>query len=141
MVAENSGDLAEFIAHSHSQKPGPMANELLISDTEGKTQRLGSFAATCGRGDCVTVRLPNILASRHHCEVDVRHSQFVIRDLGSVNGTLVNGKPVAECVLHDGDEITIGACVLTVVSISATPASDRSASPAFTSRLRRLVGA
>ena len=58
----------------------------------------------------VVVNDPN--ASRRHAELVRRDGAVVLVDLDSTNGTLVNGAPVKEAPLSDGDEVTIGATVL-----------------------------
>jgi hypothetical protein len=47
-------------------------------------------------------------ASRRHAQIRWRHGRFVIHDLGSKIGTLINGLPVRESVLSPGDVIKIG---------------------------------
>ncbi len=49
--------------------------------------------------------------SRPHARIDLIDTAWVIYDLGSANGTRVNGTPVTEKgrVLHDGDTITFGS--------------------------------
>jgi pSer/pThr/pTyr-binding forkhead associated (FHA) protein len=49
---------------------------------------------------------PNV--SRRHAEVKRQGSDVVLADLQSTNGTRVNGVPVRERVLEDGDEIMVG---------------------------------
>jgi transcriptional regulator with GAF, ATPase, and Fis domain len=49
--------------------------------------------------------------SRQHCLIQPSDSGFQIRDLGSNNGTFINGKRVEECALEDGDKIRIGDTV------------------------------
>jgi pSer/pThr/pTyr-binding forkhead associated (FHA) protein len=51
-------------------------------------------------------------ASRQHAEIRRVGGAFVVVDLGSTNATLVNGSPIAEHGLADGDQITIGNTVL-----------------------------
>ena len=51
-------------------------------------------------------------ASREHAEIRRVGGAFVVADLGSTNATLVNGHPMAEHALADGDRITIGSTVL-----------------------------
>lgn len=51
-------------------------------------------------------------ASRRHAEVRRQGDGYVIVDLGSTNGTLVNDDPVSERTLEDGDRITIGQTTL-----------------------------
>ena len=46
--------------------------------------------------------------SRRHAQLQWRHGHYVIYDLGSRAGTLVNGQQVAECVLQAGDVLTLG---------------------------------
>ena len=53
---------------------------------------------------------PNV--SRRHAEVRRHGSDVVVADLQSTNGTRVNGVPVRERVLEDGDEITVGTTAI-----------------------------
>jgi pSer/pThr/pTyr-binding forkhead associated (FHA) protein len=53
---------------------------------------------------------PNV--SRHHAEVRPAGDGFVVVDLGSTNGTRVNGAKVAEHLLVDGDEVRFGNTVV-----------------------------
>jgi pSer/pThr/pTyr-binding forkhead associated (FHA) protein len=50
--------------------------------------------------------------SRRHAEIRPSAGGWVIVDLGSTNGTRVNGAPVTERKLDDGDTITVGDAVL-----------------------------
>jgi pSer/pThr/pTyr-binding forkhead associated (FHA) protein len=61
-----------------------------------------------GRSDDCDVRLPDPGASRRHAEVRCVDDEVTIVDLGSTNGTLVNGVRVQQADLADGDEIVIG---------------------------------
>jgi hypothetical protein len=45
--------------------------------------------------------------SRHHAQLRRRFDRFVLYDLGSHGGTQINGYPVAECVLHAGDVVSL----------------------------------
>jgi len=52
-------------------------------------------------------------ASRRHATITLDDGgEYVLTDLGSTNGTIVNDEPVGEHVLSDGDRITIGNAVL-----------------------------
>jgi len=46
--------------------------------------------------------------SRHHAEIREVHGRLCVVDLGSTNGTLVNGERVEQCVLRDGDVLSFG---------------------------------
>jgi Nif-specific regulatory protein len=68
---------------------------------------LDDEATVIGRDVAATVCVKSRSASRRHCAVRREGDQYFIRDLGSRNGTLVNGLPVTECVLHHGDQIAV----------------------------------
>ncbi|HOX08099.1 MAG TPA: sigma 54-interacting transcriptional regulator [Planctomycetota bacterium] len=65
-----------------------------------------------GRDVTVDLRIDDGRASRRHCEIFRQGAAWRVRDLGSSNGTMVNGTRAGEQELSDGDEICIGAMVL-----------------------------
>jgi hypothetical protein len=75
-----------------------------------------------GRGSDCDVVLADAHASRKHVRLEVRGGVFVLTDLGSTNGTLVNGHRVREVVLGVGDRIELGQSTLRVVQ-PETPAT------------------
>jgi pSer/pThr/pTyr-binding forkhead associated (FHA) protein len=79
-----------------------------------------------GRGDECHVRFNSDWVSRQHCLVRVRDTGAILRDLGSRNGTLINGLVCeGEQQLSDGDQIQVGPMTfevtLEVAVIEATP--------------------
>ena len=58
--------------------------------------------------DCL-ISLSDPQVSRHHAEVRAGHDGLEVVDLGSTNGTMVNGVVVKEHPLRDGDVILVGA--------------------------------
>ena len=74
-----------------------------------------------GRHDDCQIRIPAANVSRHHCGVVSGGSGVRIRDLGSSNGTYVNGHKVDDVELSPGDVIEIGT-LLFVVRIDGDPA-------------------
>src|SRR6266849_9959388 len=52
--------------------------------------------------------------SRHHCMLEITPPRCFLRDLGSTNGTFVNGQRVPEAFLRSGDKIQGGQTVLEV---------------------------
>ncbi len=68
---------------------------------------LGDEEAVIGRDVTATVCVNSRSASRRHCTVRRNGDQYLIKDLGSSNGTLVNGLPITEYVLRHGDRIAI----------------------------------
>ncbi len=63
---------------------------------------------TIGRGTGSALRIKDLKMSRVHCELSASGAVTVITDLGSMNGTWVNGKRVASVSLNDGDLIQVG---------------------------------
>lgn len=65
---------------------------------------------TLGRHPNNTVQVLDRIVSKEHCHVDmIEGGRFILRDLGSLNGTYVNGERVGERVLNAGDEIMLGS--------------------------------
>jgi hypothetical protein len=79
---------------------------------DGDRVALTADATVIGRLPDCAVRLSDPQSSRHHAEVRAGHDGYRLRDLGSTNGTYLNGVAVREHPLHDGDEIRIGSTVL-----------------------------
>ena len=73
-----------------------------------------SAKAPCASGESpdADIHIAHPEVSRSHCEILVSKPADIIRDLRSANGTYVNGVRVREHLLHDGDQIRIGQCVL-----------------------------
>ena len=68
---------------------------------------------TIGRAATNRVVVRDDVCSRNHCEIFQSGFQWTLRDLGSRNGTVINGAPVAgDWELQDGELIQIGACFL-----------------------------
>jgi FhaA, N-terminal domain/FHA domain len=86
---------------------GTGAGSLLLAD--GERVPLGDHVIGIGRlADCeIVLEDPN--ASRRHAEIRPDGDGYVVTDLGSTNGTLVNGQPIDRRRLNDGDVVTIGA--------------------------------
>ena len=68
---------------------------------------LGGPVISIGRALDNDIRLTNTLVSRHHCRIETLDDEAWVIDLGSANGTLVNGERVDRRVLAPGDEIEL----------------------------------
>lgn len=77
-----------------------------------------------GRQSTATLRIPLPSVSRQHCELVVEGPRVSVRDLGSSNGTYRNQERVTQAVLEAGDQLMIGACVMTL-QIGGKPANVR----------------
>jgi hypothetical protein len=74
----------------------------------GSTYELQTPVTLLGRGTDCDLRMVDAGVSRHHAELRVEEGQVVLVDLGSTNGTLVNGQPMRRVVLTDGTNVTLG---------------------------------
>ncbi len=81
---------------------------------DGAEERFALEAAvvTIGRGLEADIRIKDIKASRRHCQVVKTPEGFKLVDLGSGNGTFVNGIQVKEQPLKTGDQIQVGQTVI-----------------------------
>lgn len=73
-----------------------------VIEFNGKTVSLGRQAGN-------TVVLTDPVASRKHCVIEHKKGQFILRDLGSQNGTWIGENRIVEAMLEFGDTIRIGA--------------------------------
>jgi Protein of unknown function (DUF3662)/FHA domain len=99
-------------------RPGGAALEV-SEDGSTRTIRLSTATVTIGRLPGNEVVLKDSGASRRHAEVRERDGAYVLTDLGSTNGTQVNGETVQSRTLSDGDRITIGTTVIRFVEGSS----------------------
>ena len=82
-------------------------------ELEGARWIVDQDSVTIGRGSDCEIVLPERQVSRHHLRIERDDRGYVLRDLGSKNGTSVNGKEVSSkpVRLSDGDEIQVALCV------------------------------
>lgn len=108
MVYSNAGRLAEPLeerAHERQQ------TALLLLD--GRRIVVGPAGATIGRSRQCDVVLSDPNVSRQHAELRPRGGSWVLSDLGSTNGSRINGHTVERSeVVRPGDEIELGATTL-----------------------------
>jgi serine phosphatase RsbU (regulator of sigma subunit) len=100
---------------------------ITVRSSDGGTTRfpLVKGRVTIGRSRENDIFLPDQWLSRHHAEIRVSSGSHRLRDLGSKNGTLLNGHPLTdEASLQDGDVITLGEHVLTFNDRDATTAEE-----------------
>ena len=74
----------------------------------GRTHELKLDKTTIGRVEDNTFHLAEPSVSSHHCEVLLRGSEVVVRDLNSTNGTYVSGEKISESVLKPGHILRLG---------------------------------
>jgi Nif-specific regulatory protein len=82
----------------------------------GTTYNLEAAEVYIGREPGTQVCVPSASISRRHCALRHEDGGIVVRDLGSRNGTLVNGAPVSERMLQHGDLLSVGDCCFRFVN-------------------------
>lgn len=90
---------------------GPDGADLahLVDTTNNRTYKLTGANQIAGRSETCDIVIPDINASRRHAQIGkTSHGFWAITDLGSKNGTVVNGQIVPTAVLNEGDRITLG---------------------------------
>lgn len=84
--------------------------KLILATAEGQQAIELRSTNSLGRHPNNTIQLLDKIVSKEHCILEHRDGHFVLRDLGSLNGTYVNGERVrGEIVLKHGDEIALGS--------------------------------
>ncbi len=77
----------------------------------GSLFHIGESPVSLGRGDECDVRVNELTVSRRHARILRENGGYVVCDLNSTNGTLVNDEPITRHALADGDHIQIGSQV------------------------------
>ena len=103
---------------------------ITIIGPEGRQERDLLPHNTLGRHPNNTHQILDRIVSKEHCHIDLVDGRYVLKDLGSLNGTFVNGERASSYPLSPGDEITLGSTRI-VFHGDAKPALEgRSAPPA-----------
>ena len=89
-----------------------------------------AWVCTIGRSEGNTIRISDKRASKNHAEIRYEAGQFVLRDLESANGTLLNGEYVVKpVVLRHDDEVVIGRTMLLYTAPVVVPPPAEAPSP------------
>src|SRR5580765_1081573 len=81
---------------------------LLSEGLTGRTYELKNGTTTVGRVSDNAFEIAEASVSSHHAEITLRGNDVVIKDLGSTNGTFINGEKVEEGVLKPGQILRLG---------------------------------
>lgn len=93
-IDERQGELGVLVV-----KRGPNAGSRFVCNPE---------LTTVGRHPDSDVFLDDVTVSRRHAEIERRSDGFVVRDVGSLNGTYLNRERIETADLANGDELQIG---------------------------------
>ena len=103
-----------------------------------------------GRSSELDMVLVEDMVSRRHAKITVTGDQIFIQDLGSTNGTFVNGEKIKRARLNEGDRILIGTSIIKLVAAEGALSDDASRANAHleevaqgrrTSQVRTMSGA
>ena len=109
-VASDTGRQGAPVVGRAGARPG--LTHVLVVDGPGTRHELTTGRNVIGRGTEADIRLPDTGVSRKHVDVVLDGGTAYVEDLGSTNGTLVNGRRISRQALADGDVIRIGHSVL-----------------------------
>lgn len=115
--------LANSVTHiTLSKKANSKPCLEFYSDGNGELRRvtIETYPFRIGRAESADLRVESVEISREHAEITERNGMWLVRDLGSTNGTQVNGKPIKEMLLTDGDILKVAETEMTFVASAAS---------------------
>lgn len=98
---------------------------LLTEGFTGRSFELKAERSTVGRLEDNNFQIPAPSISGHHCEILLRGSEVVVKDLDSTNGTFINGEQVTELVLQVGQTVRFGSVEARLEASAPTGASGK----------------
>lgn len=108
--------------------------QIVVGNDRGKQYSLQLPQTSIGRGADQALILTDVSVSRRHIRITIEGDRYRVTDLGSGNGTQVNGVRTESALLNDGDQIAIGSTVLRLDhapsrAVAPTPAPMAQANP------------
>ena len=92
-----------------------VALRVLEGAEPGRDYPISYTPVTLGRDSLSGISFPDPKMSRQHAALVWAGSEFIVKDLGSTNGTFVNDKRVKQAVLANGDKLKLGNTVFEFV--------------------------
>src|SRR5260221_8816114 len=92
---------------------------VLSAGMTGRTHELKVDKTTVGRVEDNTFQIAEPSVSSHHCEILLRGAEVVVKDIGSTNGSYINGEKVTESVLKPGQILRLGQIEMRLETDSA----------------------
>ena len=91
----------------------------------GRRYKLGEGEYVIGRRSDCQIFVPDMRVSRQHARVFLQDGKWMVEDLGSNNGTFVNGTKIQQATLHHEDEVLIANNRIKVEMIDLATGNDR----------------
>ena len=108
-AAPNTVVFAAGVGAATPQPSAGVVRARLVDTTNNRTYALATARLVIGRESSCDITLPDINVSRAHAELRFEpQGVWSLTDLGSTNGTFVNGREIGTQLLREGDHITIG---------------------------------
>ena len=107
-IRDRAAPVDEYVEDDYYEDDEP--RQAYIYDiTNDRAFTLPGQAETIGRESKNDIVIPDINVSRVHAEIRQDESgAWILTDLGSTNGTFVNGRQIKSTALHDADRIIVG---------------------------------
>jgi hypothetical protein len=90
-----------------------LAKQVIVLRADDQEFEFTKGHVVVGRSRDVDFRIENADVSRRHAAFFWSDGNIMVKDLGSTNGTMVNGYPVDSTIVHPGDVVVIGDCFIT----------------------------
>lgn len=95
-----------------------LSSAQFVIEYNGRTERIMHYPYTIGQRSDNDLVISDATVSRHHAQIVAKQTSHgmvvLLQDLGSLNGTLVNGKPCHETRIVGGESVTLGQTKLTI---------------------------
>ena len=98
--------------------PAPASLQLRRGQAHPQQIDLRQTVTTIGRGRDNHVTVEDSLVSRRHCQIRRQGGEFMLEDLGSTNGTFLNGQQVTRKRIHSNDVVRVGQTELVFLQLS-----------------------
>src|SRR5215469_5484282 len=102
---------------------------VLSAGMNGRTHELNVDKTTIGRVEDNTFQIADPSVSSHHCEILLRGTEVVIKDLNSTNGTFINDEKISESVLKPGQTLRLGQIEMRLENGAPAPAASTAPAP------------
>jgi pSer/pThr/pTyr-binding forkhead associated (FHA) protein len=137
--------MADRLANSPAGGPTRLALRFISGKYQGGEYPLEEGRQiVIGRSSDLDMVLVEEMVSRRHAQITMSGGVITIEDLGSTNGTFVNGEKIQQATLREGDRVLVGTSILKVVSVpldaTRTEGSGAARRPAPTLQHRTVMG-
>ncbi len=109
------------------------------AEQKGRSYELKVDKTTVGRVEDNTFQIADASVSSHHCEILLRGTDVVIKDLNSTNGSFINDERISESVLKPGQKLRLGQIELSLETADAPATTTLGTPPPMTGTPKKQV--